>query len=239
MMLNERQKLILDTVIDDYIDTGLPVSSLQLSEKHGLGVCSATIRNDMIFLTEEGFLRKSYSSSGRVPTSKGYRHFIQSLKEEKEKKNQNQYFKGIDFEGMGDLYLFSNELLNELSNLSSGLLFNYVLDKGILWESGWENVILQPEMEDRKTRDEFLKLVDSTKEKIKEFAKQRSENGIEVFVGKENPIIKSDEFSMITCKTNFPNTEKGCVFVLLGPKRMPYRENIDLFEDVLKFLQNI
>lgn len=239
MILNERQKLILDTIIDDYIETGSPISSLQLLDRHDLGVCSATIRNDMIFLTEEGFLRKSYSSSGRVPTSKGYRNFIQSLKEKKDKKNQNQYFKGIDFEGMGDLYLFSNELLNELSNLSSGLLFNYVLDKGILWESGWENVILQPEMENRKTRDEFLKLVDSTKEKIKEFAKQRSENGIEVFVGKENPIIKSDDFSMITCKSSFPNTKNGCVFVLLGPKRMPYKENIDLFEDLLKYLQNI
>jgi transcriptional regulator of heat shock response len=109
----------------------------------------------------------------------------------------------------------------------------------LLWESGWENVILQPEMQHKEIREDFLKLVDRVKGQMQSFAKNREENNVEVFVGKENPMIKSDEFSMITCKSSFPNTKNGCVFVLLGPKRMPYKENIDLFEDLLKYLQNI
>ena len=75
----ERQKLILALVIRDYIDEAKPVGSIRLVKHYGLDVSSATVRNEMMALTEEGFLRQPHTSAGRVPTEEGYRYFVRQL----------------------------------------------------------------------------------------------------------------------------------------------------------------
>ena len=77
--LTERQKLILGLIIQDYTDTIKPVGSAKLVKKYGLSFSSATVRNDMAVLTEQGFLRQPHTSAGRVPTEKGYRYFVRQL----------------------------------------------------------------------------------------------------------------------------------------------------------------
>lgn len=77
--LSERQKLILALVIRDYIETAQPVGSVSLVKRYKLDFSSATIRNDMVALTEMGFLRQPHTSAGRVPTEEGYRYFVRQL----------------------------------------------------------------------------------------------------------------------------------------------------------------
>ncbi len=77
--LSERQKLILALVIRDYIDTAQPVGSASLVQKYNLDISSATVRNEMVALTEKGYLRQPYTSAGRVPTEDGYRYFVRQL----------------------------------------------------------------------------------------------------------------------------------------------------------------
>lgn len=77
--LSERQKLILALVIRDYIETAQPVGSKRLMEQYNLDVSSATIRNEMVALTEKGFLRQPHTSAGREPTEAGYRYFVRQL----------------------------------------------------------------------------------------------------------------------------------------------------------------
>jgi len=80
--LTERQKLILALVIRDYIETAQPVSSLRLTDSNGpyrLTFSSATIRNELVSLTELGYLRQPHTSAGRVPTEEGYRYFVRQL----------------------------------------------------------------------------------------------------------------------------------------------------------------
>jgi len=79
MNLGERQKLILALVIRDYIDNAQPVGSKTLVDKYGLNFSSATVRNEMVALTEVGFLHQPYTSAGRVPTEEGYRYFVRQL----------------------------------------------------------------------------------------------------------------------------------------------------------------
>ena len=79
MNLGERQKLILALVIRDYIDNAQPVGSKTLVDKYGLTISSATVRNEMVALTEAGFLRQPHTSAGRVPTEEGYRYFVRQL----------------------------------------------------------------------------------------------------------------------------------------------------------------
>ena len=77
--LPERQRLILKEIVDRYIRFREPVSSRMILEDYGLAVSSATVRNDMNDLEAAGFIKKPYSSSGRIPTRDGYRFFVDWL----------------------------------------------------------------------------------------------------------------------------------------------------------------
>ena len=79
MNLGERQKLILALVIRDYIDNAQPVGSKKLVDKYGLTISPATVRNEMVALSEFGFLRQPHTSAGRIPTEEGYRYFVRQL----------------------------------------------------------------------------------------------------------------------------------------------------------------
>ena len=77
----DRRTEVLRAIVSDYIASHEPVGSKALVDRHSLGVSSATIRNDMAVLEAEGFIVQPHTSSGRVPTEKGYRHFVDSIEE--------------------------------------------------------------------------------------------------------------------------------------------------------------
>ncbi|HML39148.1 MAG TPA: heat-inducible transcriptional repressor HrcA [Bellilinea sp.] len=77
--LSERQKLILSLVIHEYIRTATPVGSNALVARYHLEMSSATVRNEMAFLTELGYLRQPHTSAGRIPSEEGYRFFVSRL----------------------------------------------------------------------------------------------------------------------------------------------------------------
>jgi len=79
-MLTERQKNVLKLIVEEFVRTAEPVGSRSLSKK--LQFSPATIRNDMADLEEEGFLEKTHSSSGRVPSEKGYHYYVETLMQE-------------------------------------------------------------------------------------------------------------------------------------------------------------
>ena len=79
----ERRQAVLRAIVADYIAMQEPVGSKTLVEKHKLQVSSATIRNDMAVLETEGYIAQPHASSGRVPTEKGYRAFVDAINEVK------------------------------------------------------------------------------------------------------------------------------------------------------------
>lgn len=84
MDLSERQQRILKLIIQEYIEHGSPIGSKKLVEQSGLGVSSATVRNEMARLEELGYLDHPHTSAGRMPTEKGYRYFVERLMHETE-----------------------------------------------------------------------------------------------------------------------------------------------------------
>jgi heat-inducible transcriptional repressor len=82
--LTERQKILLTLVIHDYIKTAQPVGSIHLVENYKLNMSSATVRNEMVALTEMGYLRQPHTSAGRVPSEEGYRYFVSRLMNQSE-----------------------------------------------------------------------------------------------------------------------------------------------------------
>lgn len=80
-MIDERKLKILQAIISDYINTGEPVGSRTIAKKYDLGISSATIRNEMADLEDMGFLEQPHTSAGRVPSSKGYRLYVDRIME--------------------------------------------------------------------------------------------------------------------------------------------------------------
>ncbi|MGM9987910.1 MAG: heat-inducible transcriptional repressor HrcA [Bacillaceae bacterium] len=78
-MLTERQLLILQIIIDDFIRSAQPVGSRTLSKREEIPFSSATIRNEMADLEDLGYIEKTHTSSGRVPSEKGYRYYVDHL----------------------------------------------------------------------------------------------------------------------------------------------------------------
>ncbi|WP_168119320.1 heat-inducible transcriptional repressor HrcA [Paenibacillus sp. HB172176] len=78
-MLTDRQRMILHAIVDDYIRSAEPVGSRSISKRGDVGFSPATIRNEMADLEELGFLEQPHTSAGRVPSTKGYRYYVDHL----------------------------------------------------------------------------------------------------------------------------------------------------------------
>ena len=78
-MLTERQELILKTIVADYTRTATPIASEAVARSEGLDVSSATVRNDVAALREQGYLANPHTSAGSVPLDKAYRFFVESI----------------------------------------------------------------------------------------------------------------------------------------------------------------
>ena len=78
-MLTDRRRDILKLIIEDYISTAMPVSSDAIARQMAVPVSSATVRNEMAALEDEGFIAQPHTSAGRVPSDRGYRYFVEFL----------------------------------------------------------------------------------------------------------------------------------------------------------------
>ena len=76
---DDRRFEVLQAIVADFVATREPIGSKALVERHGLGVSSATVRNDMAVLEAEGYIAQPHTSSGRVPTERGYREFVDRI----------------------------------------------------------------------------------------------------------------------------------------------------------------
>lgn len=124
-MLTERQLLILQVIIDDFIESAHPVGSRAIAKKGNIPYSAATIRNEMADLEDMGFLEKTHSSSGRIPSEKGYRYYVDHLIVPISKQNDVNIIKHIIQDGFFEfeqLVQMSAEVLSELTNYTSIIL---------------------------------------------------------------------------------------------------------------------
>jgi len=78
-LLDDRKKKVLQAIVEEYISTAEPVGSNSITNHYGLNYSSATIRNEMADLEKQGYLDKTHTSSGRIPSEKGYRYYVDEL----------------------------------------------------------------------------------------------------------------------------------------------------------------
>lgn len=123
-MLNDRQNELLKLIVEDYIKTAHPVSSKALCDI--LKCSSATIRNEMALLEENGFLEKTHISSGRVPSEKGYRYYVDNIMKPKELTGEDMLKLQTIFNNnsllLDDYITKSVEIVSEMTSLTAVVL---------------------------------------------------------------------------------------------------------------------
>lgn len=118
MKLDDRKKKILSSVVEDYISSAEPVGSKTLVEKYHLNYSSATIRNEMKLLEEGGYLEQPHISAGRVPSTKGYRYYVDNLMKESKLSMVDINYIDNSITGFGD----TAKLLEQAADVVSRVL---------------------------------------------------------------------------------------------------------------------
>lgn len=246
-MLTQRQSDILNWLIGDYINSAKPVSSQALEKGHELGICPATVRLEMQELTEQGFLFQPHTSSGRVPTDKGYRFFVNNILASRDVAENKDIGDGGEREilfKMEEAIRQNNEhvlkwasrLTKFLAKTSSNFVVLNLSEKDIVFREGWEEILEEPEFEERRLVSDFINFLKDF-ENSGEPAKTNSDLEIEIFIGKEVGLQSGEHFSIISSNCSFSDWE-GSVSIL-GPKRMAYDKNIGLINSLTKLLAGI
>lgn len=123
MKLDDRKKKILSSVVEDYIVSAEPVGSKTIMEKYNLEYSSATIRNDMKLLEEGGYLEQPHVSAGRIPSTKGYRYYVDNLMKEKKLSMIDINYIDNSISGFGD----TEKLFEQAADVVSKILLRPTL----------------------------------------------------------------------------------------------------------------
>ena len=125
MKITERKCNILKIIVEDFIATAQPIGSKTLIEKYGLTFSSATIRNEMQELEENGYLEKPHTSAGRIPSAKGYRYYIEHLRSHSRSNELTAKLESI-FDNrtleIQEIIKETSQLLSQMTNLTSVVL---------------------------------------------------------------------------------------------------------------------
>lgn len=240
MTLSDRQKLILNTVIDEYIDSSKPVGSFLLEEKYDFDVSPATIRNELLKLTKEEYLFQPHTSAGRVPTDKGYRFFVDEFlgknsQDSFDKKLEKFFEKFRKAQKDKDSIKYIHDLLRIITSFTPDLAAVYLSDEDFFWEEGWGKVLQEPEFENTDCRSYFAQMLEKLEDEIDNL-NYRDFSEPKVFIGKENPFSESRDFSLIVSSCLFPQKQEGFL-AIVGPKRMAYNKNIALIKEMVSLLK--
>lgn len=159
-ILTPRQIEILKAIIIEYIKTGEPVGSEIVEKKYNLGVCPATIRNEMIELAKKGYLKKEHFSSGRIPTGLAFRFYIKNIIKEKELSTAEE----VAYKN--DIWDFKNQLHQLLQQTTrvlakkTGLLALTATNIGDFYYFGVPNLFRQREFWNKDFSIDFFSLFD-------------------------------------------------------------------------------
>lgn len=219
--MTERQEKILAAIVEEYAEVCSPVGSSLLSKM--FNVSPATIRNDMMALEHAGFIAQPHTSAGRVPTDKGYRHYVNQLSGV-DSKAIDRSARAIDtrVSSAGDPDRAIRNAVRSLVELTHNVGLATI--DGSLYVRGFADLFAQPEFATTETVRQMASLIDNLEPWLRE---TKPNEALNVYIGRENPIGKSSQSSLIISRFRSPYSDNSYIGVL-GPTRQDYRTVMNL-----------
>ncbi len=236
MSLTKRQEGILFAIIEEYAEVATPVGSVTLAKL--FNVSSATIRSEMARLEDSGYIAQPHTSAGRVPTDAGYRYYVNALSERPEEIEAFNKLHGdthdekplerskrvlevrIGSQARADFAI--RGAVDSLVELTGNLGLATIGDQ--LYLSGMSRLFTQPEFLDTHRVQAVAELLDNLEPWLREAAPGQPLN---IFIGKENPIGKTSQVSLIISRFRSPYSDRSYIGVL-GPTRQNYAKVMSL-----------
>jgi heat-inducible transcriptional repressor len=234
--MTERQSKILATIIEQYAEVAAPVGSVVLAKL--FNVSSATIRNEMSELEQLGFIEQPHTSAGRIPTDKGYRHYVNQITDQ-HKPNistrdvRNTQAMTTRVGGAGEPSRAIKSAVDSLVQLTHNLGIATIGNQ--LYVAGYSNLFGQPEFVDPEHAHEVARLLDNLEPWL---AEAEPNEPLNVYIGKENPIGRAAGVSLVISKYRSPYSDDSYIGIL-GPTRQSYRNVMGLVEHAGRTLEAV
>lgn len=220
MELTDRQTQILKCIVEEFTQTAQAVGSETIDKKYNLGISPATIRNEMVELTNQGLLKQLHTSAGRVPTPIAIKHYIKQLMKEQELSVSEEV---AVKERVWDHRFEMEKLLREATRCLSertGALSIAATDDKAVFHSGYANILDVPEFFDIDVTRSVLSLLDETQTLLSIFEKASRDQDIQILVGEEIGNRYFEPVGMVF--TQFQAGKRSGSLGVIGPTRLNY-----------------
>ncbi len=235
--LTPRQIQILRAIIEEFISSAQAVGSETLDKKFNIGVSPATIRNEMVYLTKQGYLKKGHSSAGRLPTPQAMKLYVNELMREKELSVADEVSAK---EKIWNYRHEVNDLLVELTKIlaeRTKALSVAMVDNRHLYHSGYANLLDMPEFYDIEVMKRVLEMVEEVDQLENIFQHQSSENQVQVVYGQELGAKHLQPIGFIHMTIDVQG--RPCKIAVLGSSRFDYQYVIPMMKYVRSLLTEI
>jgi len=237
-MLTARQKILLQAIISEFIDTAQAVGSIDLPDKYQLKVSPATIRNEMARLVNLGYLEKPHASSGRIPTTLAFRYFLQDLLEELDEIDIKQ--RSIMSEDMfqkrynlDQLILSALRALNELTHNTAVAL---IQDK--IYHAGLDDLLSEPEFQNIDRLKHVLAIIEDYSEMANILGRYQSDDAVRVLIGEETGQTTFENTAIVFSAIPVFGMHEGYI-AIIGPSRMNYKKVLPALKYVSETIRDI
>ena len=230
--MDSRKESILEAVVREYIETGIPVSSLLIAEKYSFPLSPATIRAEMSELERLGFLTHPHTSAGRTPTEKGYRYFVNMIEQE-ERLIERQGL--VARKRIGSVEATLEKRLETASRVLSEITRNmgFAGTQDEIYSHGLGNLFSYPELLDPTRVLKTAELIDNLTYFIRELPLNF---GTKILIGSEVPIGKSAGCSVVISEFKSEIGDYGYLGII-GPIRMSYEKSLSAINEVKDILE--
>lgn len=219
--LTQRQKDLLKTIIEIYVKSGEPVGSENVEKEHSLGVSPATIRNEMVKLTDMGLLKQPHTSAGRAPTSMGLRIYISELMKEKELPISAEVaIKENLWQRRYQEHLMFQEATRNLADRCQMLALAISEDNNLFY-SGVANILDWPEFEDIDVARFVLSLFDEFPTLQRIIGHAVGQDPMHILFGEEMEYEYLRPTSFVFCRFSGRDDKTGIIGII-GPARMNF-----------------
>ncbi len=236
-MISPRQRDILMAIIEEFMQSAQEVGSTTLLTKHRLGVSPATIRSEMVRLMDEGFLEKSHSSSGRLPTDMALRLYVQDISQDRlSPLDEVEIQQGIFSVRFSQDQLIKQILEILVQKCNSAAFFLSDDDRRYY---GVSSLMKYDELRDLKTLSRVLDALEDEnllRTVFKRYEHSTNEDETVVVIGQESGISNLEDCALIFTKVRLMKGKQGHMGII-SSKRVDYKQAIPVVSAIKKSVE--